>query len=587
MIAILQEAVQATSNPSVAALVRNSHQHHLLLFLCLFMSSWFAAQLFPRGFIAAERFGSRLAKRRQLCIFLLPALAIVLRISLLWIAPIPAPTVHDEFSYLLAADTFAHGRLTNPSHPMWVYFDTLHVSQQPTYMSIFPPAQGAVLALGQLLGHPWIGVLLSVSVMTGTVLWALQGWFPSRWALLGGILFLLQTSISGYWINRYWGGAVAATGGALVFGALPRIMHSSRIRDALLLGLGASVLANSRPFEGLIFFLPVLAALVIWLCLGKRPSWPVAARQIIVPFCAVMFLCISFIGYYNFRLTGHPTLFPHDLNIRTHLAIPQLAWEKTVAPFHFQNPQFEEYYNEWWPAVAWSNGRPNTMMHVVRASAFNAWKFIVFFAYPALLVTVLAAPWILCDRRMRFPIAQLTFSFTGFLLVAYFLPHYAAPLSAVTFALIVQGLRHLRHWCVGERLLGVHLSRAVAVSALLFSPFHDFYALSSSSTDPRQRIAAQLEAMPGADLIVVRYSNHHNPSSEWVYNAADIDHAKIVWAREIPGVPLQPLLDYFPNRRAWIVEPDKSPPEVSPYETQSSSDSRDNRAARPDLQGHR
>lgn len=543
-----------------------------LLILAAFVIAPLAPRLGDPFLKRIEELGTRLASKKALSICFVILATIVLRLSLLPFIPVPYPGFHDEFSHLLAADTFAHGRLANPPHPMWIYFDTFHVNGYPAYVSIYPPAQGAFLALGELLGHPWIGVLLSGAAMCGAILWMLQGWLPTRWALLGGILALLHIGTSSYWMNSYWGGSVAAIGGALAVGALPRIMRKGQARDAAILGIGTAILASSRPFEGLIFSIPVYVAVVVWLFRSRKISPAAKLQRVVAPLSLVLLLCGAFVFHYNTQTTGSPVHFAYVQNVERHFAIPQLAWGRERQPFRFSNPQFESYYNHWWPRDAWQTGRPDSVTHIVATLIRNAVVVIGFFLLPELCVGLIGLPQILRDRRVKFLKIQWAISFAGLILVAVCQPHYVAPLTATTFALVTQGLRHVRQWQVEGRAVGIALSRAVVLCAIAFAPFHTFYDWRPSLED-RARVEAQLNAMPGNQLVIVRYSSTHGSFKEWVYNRADIDHAHIVWAREIPGVPIQPLLDYFRGRKVWLVEPDSLGPKLLAYSPQTSAPS--------------
>ena len=308
---------------------------------------WTVPRLGERFLRLVECAFSNFAARKTMAIWSIFLTTIGVRVLLLPAIGVPFPSVHDEFSYLMMGETFAHGRLAYPPHPLWKSLETFHVNFFPTYSSIFPPAQGFVLAAGQLLGNPWIGVLLSVAVMCATVVWMLQAWMPSRWALLGGVMAFCNLAVVSYWVNSYWGGAVAATGGALVLGALPRMFRTQRVRYSLLLGFGVAILANSRPYEGLVFCIPAAGWLLWWLLGRARASAKerTTALRAVLPAAAVVVATGAFVAYYNWRLTGNALLIPHGLNLRTYYRNPMFLWEHARAPIHYNNAQFETFYN--------------------------------------------------------------------------------------------------------------------------------------------------------------------------------------------------------------------------------------------------
>jgi hypothetical protein len=76
----------------------------------------------------------------------------------------------------------------------------------------------------------------------------------------------------------------------------------------------------------------------------------------------------------------------------------------------------------------------------------------------------------------------------------------------------------------------------------------------------RVRMQRELERTPGRHLVFARYEAGHSPHEEWVANAADIDGAKVVWARSMQPEDDRELVAYFAGRRVWDLHPDRGPP---------------------------
>lgn len=508
----------------------------------------------------AENSLVRFSERRVFSIWVLFFAVIGLRLLLLPAFRVPIPGIQDEFSYLLMSDTFVHGRLTNPTHPMWISFETMDVNWNPTYSSMYPPAQGLILAIGQLLGHPWIGVLLSNAAMCALIVWMLQAWIPPRWAFLAGVLTALQFSITSYWINSYWGGALAASGGALVLGAVGRIRHRARAHHALLLGLGIALLANTRPYEGLVFCIPPAMYLVWWM-LGKiktQDNLRMRAKQVFLPLLASMVLLGSFMAYYNWRLTGNAFLLPHLLYTNTYYSAQSFLWQDSRPALRYHNAQFESLFNGWahdYYHKSWADAGRISKEKLVMLGSY-------FFGRAEWLLLPMA-PFLFRDRKMRLLLATLAVGALGVFAVIWGHPHYAAPLVCVVFALVVQTMRHLNTIEVQERRIGALAVRVIVV--LLFSSTLD-HALERqcdvdwrrcSENTERAEIADELRSTAGKHLVMVQYYKNHNYHIEWVYNGAEIDSAKILWARELDPAQNERLFEYFKDRHIWIIRPDE------------------------------
>jgi hypothetical protein len=501
---------------------------------------------------AAQRF----ATRTVWCMLFLAALPVFLRLLLLPRSPAPVATGADDASFLLLADTLSHFRLANPVHPFHRFFETTFALQQPSYSSIFPMGQGIALALGQTLtGHAWAGVLLSEAVFCALIYWMLRAWVAPVWALAGGTLAVLELGPLSYWMNSYWGGAVSGIAGCLVFGALPRLRREYRTRDAIFLGLGLGTQLLSRPYES-IFLLLIVA---VFLSPRPRLLWKAAPAVVLAVLPAIGLTLAE-----NRAVTGYWTVLPYQVS-RDQYGVPA-AFTSQPDPVPHRDLTYEQKLDY----------QTQTQVHDIEARGgflqrvAGRIRYARFFLFPALYAALLALILCLKQARFRWAIGSILVFTIGVTFYPYFYPHYIAAVACLFVLLAITTLERLPQRVAAPLLMlaaahfifwyGLHLYRDDQILTSM-APYESWDFINRGDPDGRIEVQKQLSQTPGNQLVFVRYGSFHT-LNEWITNRADIDRARVVWALDLGPAENQMLRDFYPDRTAWLVEPDSLPPHL-------------------------
>lgn len=545
----------------------------LVMFLVLVVGS--AGRPRPLFWPVLKQRFTRIANQRKLSV----ALVFVLSLFVHYLAnrneAIPAPGIHDEFSYLLAGETFSQGRLTNPPHPMRLFFESFHILTEPTYMSMYPPGQGLSLALGiALTGYPIAGVWIAAAGAAASMCWMLQAWTRPTWALIGGLIALLRISVFSYWANSYWGGAVSTIGGALLFGSVGRVLNRPHSWQGVVAGLGMLLLVGTRLWEGTI----VSAVASTYTVVRKWHERTIAQRTFVLVLLSTTLTIASgavWLCYYNYQITGNPFRLPYLENRSRNQVYGSFLWEKPNPDRTFDHEVIRKFYFE---TEGYREKLP--YLEIQADKPLRLWYFIF---GPALTPAIFGLFGAWRSRRLQLAFLSIAVFAGSHLLVPWhILPHYSGPIIPMVYLLIVEGFRRLNLWRAPYLWSGSILTKSSLAACVLMVVFRllspsvgtnvyregtlSWYTYGLLANFNRVKIEDELKKMGGQHLVLVSYSPTHDINTEWVYNHADIDGSEVVWARTLPDIgKLQPLLDYYRNRKMWIIYPDRDPNRVYDY----------------------
>ena len=371
-------------------------------------------------------------------------------------------------------------------------------------------------------------------------------------ALFGGIATVLQYGTTHYFASSYWGGSVTALGGCLALGAVGKLLAAPQLRHAVWLGVGAVILASTRPYEGGIY----CAGLLLWLIIHAlcRRRFGLLFWRGLLPAGLVLAMGAAALLLYFKAVTGDAFLPPYLAynNVYNIQGVPFAGGLK------INEPQRHEVIQRYLDKHNVSDRQSYGVVDLVCRRILDFNDVFDKMMSPIYYVPMFMSPLALMYIPMLRPLfALFLLSVATSVSVSWCYPHYFAASLGGFVAMWLMTLRWLRSVTLLGRPVGLSLARllpALLVAVTVFSVCQYSSRIVSDvdiGARLRHNIESQLRGLGGKHIVIVHYLSDSNIDAEFVYNAADIDSSPIVWARDMGRDKNSEIYTYYKDRRKW------------------------------------
>jgi len=289
----------------------------------------------------------------------------------------------------------------------------------------------------------------------------------------------------------------------------------------------------------------------------------------LAPILAALLLTLA----HNHAVTGFWTTLPY-LESRNQYGVP--------ATFTFQaNPEAHremtrEQDLNYHAQRAVHGDEPETARRYVDRLIYRL-RFYRFFFYAPLLLSLPGFLWRLKEALYRWVALWIAIFALGTNFYPYFYPQYIAALTGLFLLISVAGLERMSRSTAGKEMARVILFLCAAQFVFWYSvhlyydpalitalaPYETWDYINYGDAEGRIAVEQQIRQQPGKQVVFVRYSSQHL-FEEWIHNGADVDGSRVIFAAD-RGEDNVALRKYYPDRKAWILEPDARPPQLYPF----------------------
>jgi hypothetical protein len=442
------------------------------------------------------------------------------------------------------------------------------------------------------------GVWFSCGLFAASLCWMLQAWTSKQWALATSILAIATLGVFTYWAQSYWGGMLAACGGALLFGGMRHTVRSPRIIPSILTALGVLILANTRMYEGLLVCIPAAMSLGWWLIRCRRIPLRAKCTRWLMPVGAVLLIGGAFMSTYYHAVTGSWLQTPYGLHTSEYFYQDIFLFSPIHEPERKPVARLAKFYGdvertrEHGSRLIWQAARNlYQRLPVTIESALGVVDYPEGGrnAYRAVLLWILAFVMTSLRRRWAWFCVITVFGVVlGGSVVRWWFPHYTAPLVPLVLATMAMTLYGIgrpsaMNWprriappavvvlaALYVALPVVYiLTRDRSAEAATTKPSRTSSASSRTSYRSRSGIQRRLEQQSGSHLVFVSYDDDFSvQDGEWVYNPADLNAARVIFAHELGAHKNSELIAAHPGCAVWIVRVSAEQVQLAPYSVQ-------------------